>query len=303
MKRGTYVTFAFLTALMFYSCNKSSDKEVVGHDSRIVEVTAKDFTFEVDDEILSGWSTFRFKNSGHAEHFFLLNLLPDNISFGTYYSQVTKPFDVVFDSLKAGMTKADAGAMLGEMIPSWYFTSVKSMGGTGIVAAGKTAQTTLKLEPGTYVMECYIKEKGVFHTALGMIRPIIVKEEASTMEPPKANMDITLRNYKFETEGEIKLGINTIAVHFKEHPEIGLGNDVHLIRLNDSTEIEEVIYWLDWMNIEGLQSPAPVEFLGGTQEMPVGFTSYFTVDLKPGNYAWIAESSASKGMVKFFKVE
>jgi hypothetical protein len=303
MKTRICLTLTLITTLMLCSCNKSSDKDVVGHDKNVVDVTARDFSFEVVNEIPSGWVTFRFQNLGHAEHFFLLNLLPDSISFETYHSQVTKPFDVVFDSLKAGISKADAGAMLGEMIPPWYFTSVKQMGGTGIINAGKTGQTTMKLEPGTYVMECYIKEKGVFHTALGMIRPITVKEEASKMEPPKSSMDITLTNYKIETEGEVKPGVNTIAVHFKEHPEIGLGNDVHLIRINDTTDIDKVIYWLDWMNIEGLESPSPVEFLGGTQEMPVGYTSYFTVDIEPGNYAWIAESSAAKGMVKKFTVK
>jgi len=296
MKLLNYFIFTFITLVILYSCDTSTN------DNK-VEVIARDFSFEVVDEIPSGWTTFQFKNIGHAEHFFLLNLLPDTISFETYHTEVTRPFDIVFDSLKAGKSKADAITMLIEMIPGWYFTSVKSMGGTGIISAGKTTQVTLKLEPGTYAMECYIKEQGVFHTALGMIRPITVGEEVTDLEPPKADMDITLTNYKIETKGEVKTGKNTIAVHFKEHPEVGLGNDVHLIRMSDKTDIDEVIFWLDWMNIKGLESPAPVEFLGGTQEMPVGYTSYFTVDLEPDNYAWISESSAAKGMVKMFTVK
>ena len=120
MKTPIYLIFTFITILIISSCNTSKDKNVV-------EVIARDFTFEVVKEIPSGWTTFRFKNLGHAEHFFLLNLLPDNISFLTYYKQVTKPFDVVFDSIKAGISKAEAGAMLVEMIPPWYFTSVKQM--------------------------------------------------------------------------------------------------------------------------------------------------------------------------------
>ena len=87
---------------------------------------------------------------------------------------------------------------------------------------------------------------------------------------------------------------------FKEHPELGLGNDVHSIRMNYTTDIDTVIYWLDRMNIEGLESPSPVEFLGGTQEMPVGFTSYFTVDIDLVNYAWISDSSSAKGWIKMF---
>ncbi len=269
----------------------------------IVEVTAKDFQFEVRDEIPSGWTTFKFNNTGHAPHFFLLNKLPDSISFDAYHMEVTKPFENVFDSLKAGKSKEEAIGLLVSMIPSWYFTSVKQMGGTGIVDAGKVAQTTLKLEPGTYAMECYIKENGIFHTALGMIRPIKVTSDSSDQKPPDVDVDITLTNFKFESEGEIKRGLNTVAVHFKEQPEAGGANDIHLIKIEDSSDIAATIPWLNWMNIEGLQPPAPVEFLGGSQEMPVGYTSYFTVDLQQGNYAWIAESSADKGMVKTFAVE
>jgi plastocyanin len=296
MKLLNYFILTVIVIVILYSCDTSTNDSVV-------KVIARDFNFEVVDEIPSGWTTFQFENLGHAEHFFLLNLLPDTISFETYHNDVTRPFDVVFDSLKAGKSKAEAIGMLIEMIPGWYFTSVKSMGGTGIVDAGKTTQVTLKLTPGTYAMECYIKEQGVFHTALGMIRSITVTEEFTELEHPQADMDITLTNYKIETKGEVKTGKNTVAVHFKEHPELGLGNDVHLIRMNDTTDIDEVIFWLDWMNIKGLESPAPVEFLGGAQEMPVGYTAYFTVDLVPGNYAWISESSAAKGMVEMFSVK
>jgi hypothetical protein len=296
MKLLNYFILTFIAIVILYSCNTSTNDNVV-------KVIARDFNFEVVDEIQSGWTTFQFENRGQVEHFFLLNLLPDTISFETYHNEATRPFEIVFDSLKAGKSKTDAIGMLIEMIPGWYFSSVKQMGGTGIVAAGKTTQVTLKLSPGTYAMECYIKYQGLFHTSLGMIRPIIVLEEASDLEPPKAGMDITLTNYNIETKGEIKTGKNTFAVHFKEHPEFGLGNDVHLIRMGDKTDIDEVIFWLDWMNIKGLESPAPVEFFGGTQEMPVGYTSYFTVDLEPGNYAWISESSAAKGMVKMFTVK
>lgn len=286
----------FSFTLLFHSC-------LTNEKQKVIDITAKDFTFQVVDEVPSGWTTFTFNNSGHAPHFFLLNKIPDSISFETYHKEVTKPFDIVFDSIKAGKSKGDAINMLVATIPSWYFTSVKQMGGTGIIDMGRVCQITLKLEPGTYVMECYIKEKGVFHTALGMIKPITVTKDVSNSEPPESNMDISITNTMYETNGEIKPGINTIAVHFKEQPNDGLGNDVHLIKVNNENDIDSAMNWLDWMNVNGLEPPAPVEFLGGSQEMPVGNTSYFTVDLKPGNYAWIAESTAASGLVKKFTIK
>ena len=308
-------TIAMIIFTVFISCKSDNKKQVLEQSDddettsvktnaeNIVKVIAKDFKFQVDDEIKSGWTTFQFENKGHAVHFFLFNRIPDTIPYSAYHEKVSIPFQIVFDSIKAGTSKADAGAMLGEMIPAWYFTGVKSMGGTGFVAGGKTTQITVNIDPGTYVMECYIKEKGVFHTTLGMMKEVKVLEETTQMKPPKSNMNIILTNHQIVTEGDIKAGKNTIAVYFNEHPEIGLGNDVHLIKLDDDTDMDKVIYWLDWMNVNGLEPPSPVEFLGGVQEMPVGNTEYFTVNIEPGNYAWISESYGAMGMLKKFTVD
>ena len=112
--------------------------------------------------MLSGWTEFHFKNEGHATHFFLLNRLPEGISFEQYSDEGSSVFDRVWDALKTGeANKAEAGAMLGELLPEWFF-SVKQMGGTGFIAPGETARTTMQLEPGRYAMECYIKTEGGF---------------------------------------------------------------------------------------------------------------------------------------------
>lgn len=286
----------FLSIGILLTCSPLSDE-------KYVEVIARDFKFELVDQIPSGWTTFRFNNNGHTEHFFLLSLLPDSIPYERYLEQVTKSFDIVLDSLNSGKSKEDALSLLLELIPGWYFTDVKLMGGTGIISMGKSIDITLNLPPGTYAMECYIKEQGVFHSSLGMIRSLIVTEEVSKTKPPLTNMEISLSNYKFETEGVLYKGKNTFAVHFIEHPEIGPGNDVHIIKLEENTNLDDVISWLDWMNVKGLQSPAPAKFYGGSQEMPTGMTSYFTAYLEPGEYAFIAESAGSKGMVKKFTVK
>ena len=287
----TILVLAFLQ-----SCGDSSDQNVV-------DVIAKDFRFEMVDSIPSGWTTFRLKNMGHAEHFFLLSLLPESVTFDDYKTEVGRPFDIVFDSLKAGSSKADAINLLVQSVPSWYFTSVKQMGGTGIISMHKSTQVTLNLVPGTYVMECYIKEQGVFHTALGMIRQVTVTEEVSEMKPPEANVNVYLTNDAITTEGEISSGVNTFAIHFKEHPEAGVGNDLHLIRVNENTDLNAVLDWMDWTNIMGLEPPAPAEFLGGSQEMPVGSTSYFTVNLNPGSYAFVNEAVMREGNSLEFEVD
>ncbi len=37
--------------------------------------------------------------------------------------------------------------------------------------------------------------------------------------------------------------------------------------------------------------------------MPVGHTGYFTVNVEPGRYLWISESTAEMGMLKEFTVK
>lgn len=259
--------------------------------NNIIEVTAKDFVFAVEDSIPSGWSTFKMKNNGMMEHFFFLTKLPDTIVFDDYVNGVGAAFGKSWIAYKHGeVDKAGAYGILGANLPVWYPNAV-AMGGIGMISGGQTGTTTLKLVPGNYVMECYIKtENGQFHSELGMINPITVTEEITTMEAPEANAEINLSNEALEVKGTLRTGENRIAVKFNEHPEIGLGNDIHLIKVTDSTKMEDVTQWMDWLEIGGLTSPGPATFLGGTHEMPVGYTAYFSCDLEPGTYAFVAET-------------
>jgi hypothetical protein len=290
-------TSIIITPVIITSCSKTAS-------TSIVEVTAKDYYFQMQDSIPSGWITFRFINNGHATHFFSLTLLPESVSFQNYLSDIAPAFSAAWDTLQAGATKGVAGSVLGGLLPKWY-ASAKYMGGAGLTEMGKTSETTIKLIPGNYVMECYIKTPdGKFHGELGMIRPLTVTDEVSkSIEPVEADIEINLSNLKLEVNGNITSGMHKVAVHFNEQPAFGLGNDVHLVRLNDNTNLNKVIEWMDWMNINGLRSPAPAEFLGGTQEMPAGNTSYFYIELTPGRYAWISEINADKGMVKEFRID
>ncbi|MEE9208753.1 MAG: hypothetical protein V3U67_10375 [Gemmatimonadota bacterium] len=275
----------------------------VSSDVYVVEILARDYAFVGPAEISSGWTTFRLTNEGTEHHFLFLSLLPDGKMFDDYVAEVALPFDSVWHELRDGtIDKPEAGAMLGRLLPEW-FGSVKPMGGPGLVAAGGVAQTSVELEPGVYVMECYVKTPdGEFHGMLGMARPLTVTSDASGALEPQADIEITLSNYDLRIRGDMTAGEHTVAVHFQEHPNYGLGNDVHLVRLEDGTDTEQVVRWMDWMNVDGLRAPGPAQFVGGTHEMPVGYTAYFTVNLAPGRYAWIAESTA-EGMVREFTIE
>lgn len=293
----------FLVALgVLISCETRSETDST---PPVVEVTARDYSFQgVPDTLKSGWTTFRLINEGKEPHFILLDYPPEGRGMTDFINEVAQPFDSVWYKLRDGeIDKQQAGQLLGSNLPEWYF-STKQMGGTGMINPGKTAQTTLYLEPGTYVMECYVKTpEGEFHVSVGMAAEFYVSEDTTSAIPPEPNMEITLTNSDIMTEGTLSAGRQTIAVHFSEHPEVGLGNDLHLVRLMENDNIDSIKVWMDWMEVNGLAPPSPAEFLGGTQEMPVGYTSYLTVDLEPGNYAWVTETVASNVRHSEFTVE
>jgi hypothetical protein len=308
MKILKYMVVLTIAINVFASC-KSDKKEQPTQNLiketnsvNVIEVIAKDFIFTVDSVIPSGWSTFKMKNVGLMEHFFFMTKLPDTITFDDYVNQVGMAFGKSWNAYKDGQVdKNGAYGILGANLPTWY-ANAKAMGGIGIISGGQTGITTMKLTPGNYVMECYIKAaNGQFHSELGMINPITVSNEVTKMLPPKANVKISLTNNSIEIKGDVVVGNNIFAVHFNEHPEVGLGNDIHLIKMDENTNMDDVSFWMDWLNIGGLTPPAPAIFLGGAHEMPVGYIAYFNCNLEPGDYSFIAETPI--GRFKTFSVK
>ncbi len=57
----------------------------------------------------------------------------------------------------------------------------------------------IHLGPGEiFVLECYVrsmKKDDRFHGTEGMLRPLIVNEEATGLEPPEADIDISLSSF------------------------------------------------------------------------------------------------------------
>ncbi len=280
---------AVLSIITLISCQTKPETDTT---PPVIEVTARDYSFQgVPDTLKSGWTTFRLINEGKEPHFFLLDYPPEGKRLDDFINEVSAPFDSVWYKLRDGeINKQEAGQMLGENLPEWYF-STKQLGGTGMISSGKNAQTTLYLQPGYYVMECYVKTpEGEFHVSVGMAEDFTVVEDTTQATAPEADYEITLTNSEIATQGELSTGKQKVAVHFKEHPEVGVGNDIHLARITEDTNMDSLKLWMDWMEVKGLAPPAPVEFVGGTQEMPVGNTAYFTVDLEPGEYTWLTET-------------
>ncbi|MBZ9730036.1 hypothetical protein LB467_10095 [Salegentibacter sp. JZCK2] len=270
----------------------------------LVEVKTTGMNFILPDEIPSGWTTFRYSNESQLTHFMLIDKLPvykgKQITYADF-EKIPPVFIDAMDLINSG--KSEEGFAEFDRLPVWTFDIIYS-GGVGLVSPGETAQTTVYVEPGTYVIECYVKTGGKFHP---MSKQLDVKKDSSYETPPVSTLNMAIsREGGIEMHEAPKAGLHTIAVQFKDQEphEHFLGHDVNLVKLEKDTDLNELASWMNWADPDGLNTPAPVKFLGGTQEMPEGNTAYITVNLKPGNYAWVAEvpNPRSKNMLKTFTV-
>lgn len=279
----------------------------------VVEVVTTHMDLQMPSEIPSGWTTFRYENNGHAPHFFVIEKMPEGKTYEDSKREIVPLFQDAMDYIVAGdvdninKTFAALGAI------EWYGDVVFS-GGPGIVSEGNTALSTVYLEPGTYTIECYVKdENNVFHVSMGMIAGFTVTNEDNGYAEPKSTMEVNISSQAGITFDEkVRPGKQVIKVNFEDQATYAhaLGHDVHLVKLSEIANISELSAWMNWSSPAGLLTPAPegVTFLGGMQELPAedyqSSIGFIETRLEPGTYGFIAEvpDPLSKNMLKVFTV-
>ncbi|MEJ2594431.1 MAG: hypothetical protein P8100_04750 [bacterium] len=283
------------------------EKAKIGQRDHAVEIITETMDFQMPDTIQSGWQTFRYVNKSYETHFFLLDKYPEGKTIEDGEKEILPPFQEGMDLINAGKPEA-AGAAFGQ-VPEW-FSKVVFSGGSGLISPGDTAMTTLKLEPGYYVVECYVKmQNGIFHSVMGMVKKLIVTADSTGQSPPKADVKIEISSTEGITvDGKVSKGRQTFAVHFKDQivHENFVGHDVNLVKLDEHADLAVLEKWMNWLDPEGLITPSPegFTFLGGVNDMPEGSTGYFSAHLNPGRYALISEvpNTSDKNMLKTFEV-
>ena len=290
----------FTAAMIFTACGNSGDEKTEesrdgaitsmlhepgqSHESmqaggHVVEYAALDYVFAGPSEIPSGWTTFRMPNQGEEHHVMLLIRLPEGVSYAKYHA--------------ATVQRAATGET-----PDWWGNWM-IMGGPAALAPGLTGETTLRLDPGEYAMVCPVRTAdGTMHSTLGMMRPLTVTEEESGVPEPETDITMTLRGLEFEMDGVITPGRHTIRVRFVHQPE-GKPHDVHVARLGPNQTVEDFATAMETLDLTG----SDFYFIGGAEDMPEGYTAYFTADFEPGRYAFWCHYHSGDGMVQEFRVE
>lgn len=273
----------------------------------IVEIRAMDYAFEIPDTVMAGWNTLRLNNEqGHEIHEIGLGRLPDGYDLSDYMADVMPIWEEGVRAYEDGEVADGPGfyGMVGPMLPEWYHDE-EGVGTRTLVSPGRSTQNHFYLEPGTYVVECWVKAPGGRpHILLGMVGELTVLSEENDRSDPDVDVEVRFSGSEIETEGTLGTGNQTIALRLEDDPEY---DNIQLIRLDDETDLAGVATWLDWFSEGGLEAPAPADFLGGFHAYGIpqpGNSAYFTVeDVEPGRYAWILEAPAEEEMWTTFTIE
>ena len=293
------VLAAGLTACQSDEDRAAGDEAADETARTVVDMTAVDYAYRnAPDSIPSGWTTFRMHNDGKKTHVFELMGLPTGVTPEDHRKGVAT-YRELLQNLRAGEIDT---VEVEKRLPRWMDSdSLEYEGGLGYLAPVRTASITVRLEPGTYAMPCFVKTpEGRTHSELGMDHAFTVTADSTGADPPEADLDLRLSGYEIHSEGTLRAGKQTVAVHFGERqgsmeaPFQGL----HLARLSDGVSADSVAAWANVY-----QAPAPTDFLGGAIAMDAGRTAYLTVDVSPGRYAWVSHASTEKGMMKTVTVE
>lgn len=313
-----FVLILSLTFLFSFSCRTDkkgdinldnttpSEKEEETKD--YIEIVTNIMDFQMPDTLKSGWNTFKYVNKSTETHFFLLDKYPEGKTIENTIAEVGPPFDNGMVFIMEGKME-EAMAEFGKL-PEW-FGDIVFTGGSGLVSPKHSSITTVKLDPGLYIIECYVKmANGKFHTSMGMAKELIVIPENTGIAPPKADINVTISSTQgINYEGTITKGEQTFSVYYQDQVahENFVGHDINLAKLDDNVDLKALEAWMNWATPTGLMTPSPegVTFLGGTNDAPAGSTQYFKVNLEPGNYVLISEvpNTSKKGMLKTFKVD
>lgn len=302
-----------LALLLFAACKSDPKKQnteaiEAQEEPQVVQVVTKSMEFYAPDTIPSGWNTFVYENQSTEPHFILLDKYPEGKTIENAEKEVGPAFQEGMDFIMEGKTEQAMEAF--GKLPEW-FSEVVFTGGTGLISDQETAVTTVFLEPGYYVMECYVRmPDGTFHNMMGMAKELIVIEEDSGISPPEADIDINVLSQEgISWNKQPGAGKTTFRVTYGDQVvhENFVGHDVNLARMEGGANLDSLEAWINWATPAGLMSstqPEGFTFLGGTNDAPAGTVHYFEVDLEPGSYVLISEvpNSSEKGLLKTFTV-
>lgn len=244
-----------------------------------VHVVATDYALALPDTLTAGLTSFHLMNQGkEIHHMAVLRLAP-------------------------GMTPADLAKMDPAKGPPEGMVMV---GGPNFAAPGGSAEAVVDLQPGSYVAMCLIPSSvdGKPHVMKGMSHAFTVVAPAAgavAAVAPTPDITITLSDYTFTESTPLTAGHHVIKVE----NSAAQGHELVFIKVDSGKTMADVMKWG-----EKPQGPPPFSPMPGTTGLSTGQSNIVSVDLVPGDYAFLCFYPDTKdgkphvmhGMAKPFKI-
>ena len=256
-----------------------------------------DYGYKVTGSLKAGLATVTSTNTGKEWHMAGLGKLKEGAT--------------VEDVTKALQASGEGGE---EEDPTAQFIE-KELGSPGhILQPGETQSLTVDvLEPGNYVMLCFLptEGEGTPHFAKGMVNSFEVAEEKSAAAAPKEDAAITLGD---ETEptglpADLKGGKRTFKITSsgEKTKDFIVGQLKPGKQFEDFDKYFEEEFEKEGGPAKGVAANAPGNILGSTFHVEPGQSIWMTVDLPPGETYFVSatnnEGDGEDGTVdKFVKV-
>ena len=259
------------------AAQESDSAAVATAAPNVVVVKTSDYAFDAPDTVRAGLTTLRLvTNPGQEMH-----------QVGLIRLDSAKTPADLFNAMKTPGP-----------LPKWAV----EVAGVNPPAPGQTAEATLNLAAGNYLLVCFVPSPdGVPHIAKGMSRPLVVTGSAAAAAALPGDVEIKLTDYAFGLSKPLTAGQHVIRV-------VNAGQQTHevmVIRLAPGKTAAQVASW-----VEKMEGPPPGEPLSGVAGLGVGQTASFPLTLTPGEYGLICFIPDAKdgkphyvhGMVHQFKI-
>ena len=247
---------------------------------RVVEVEAGEFFFKAPDSIPAGLTTFRLRQVGLVHH----RLTADKAardSLASDRGDQTRGFHMLWlVRLDSGKTPMDLYRAEQAREPTPW---ARSLGGPGFVMPPGRSNATLVLEPGRYVLTCFVgsarEDRTRYHLLNGMFRALtVLPSQAPVLTAPTA--DVVVR---ISESGAVDFSAPIVAGRRVLRIENGRARPYEFtVRrvLPGRTSAEA----LAWRQRDAPTTPPPFEQWGGLSDVPPGGSLITTITFEPGDY-------------------
>ncbi len=217
------------------------------------------YAFTGPSDVNPGWVTFHLTNIGQEPHQLVVVRLADGETFDEHMAMMMNGSNATMDN--------------GTMMNATEYKDTY-VGGIGNVLPGSTANATVHLAAGTYVIECEIPGPAGPHFMHGMLRQLNVTGTDNGAAEPTGDLTLSLFNYGFAWSTPPTAGHHVIKIVNNGT----MDHEAPMERLVGNKTMQDFLAWA-----QNPQGPPPVDQALGAGGISPGQVEYVDVDFEAGH--------------------